>query len=86
VERLKILSNEEVCRIHDTALGVLEKTGLIIHHEDLLKKLLDAGFKVNENKKRVWFLLSIILCSRFPRPTRFQMRPPWCRLGWGRGM
>lgn len=60
MERLKILSNEEVCRIHDTALGVLEKTGLIIHHEDLLKKLLDAGFKVNENKKRVWFLPTLV--------------------------
>ena len=51
MERLKVLSDEQVLQIHDAALGVLEKTGLIIHHNDLLEKMLDAGFKVDKNKK-----------------------------------
>lgn len=76
MERLKILSNEEVSRIHDAALGVLEKTGLIIHHEELLKKLLDAGFKVNENKKRVWFPPTLVEDYVRKVPNSFVMASP----------
>jgi len=52
---LKVLSPEEMERLHEATLNVLENTGLHIRGEFLLKALADAGCKVDFEKQRAWF-------------------------------
>lgn len=52
---LRVISTEEMDRLHDGALRVLEKTGLLIRGPFLLRALADAGCRVDFQKQRVWF-------------------------------
>lgn len=52
---LKVIDQEQMNRLHEGALTVLQKTGLKICGMFLLKALADAGCKVNFEKQRVWF-------------------------------
>ncbi len=52
---LKIADADQLDRLHQGALAVLEKTGLQIQGEFLLQALADAGCKVDFDKQRAWF-------------------------------
>ena len=45
--RIEILSNEEMKRIHEASLAILEDTGIQIDHKKMLETLADAGAKVD---------------------------------------
>jgi trimethylamine--corrinoid protein Co-methyltransferase len=52
---LKIIDEEGMERLHRGALEVLERTGLQIQGEFLLRALADAGCRVDFSNRRVWF-------------------------------
>lgn len=52
---LRVLDAEQIERVHQGALGVLERTGLRIMGRFLLEALADAGCKVDFEEMRAWF-------------------------------
>ena len=48
---VKILSDAEIQTIHDASLTVLKKTGIMIHHDEILKLVAEAGAKVDNDSK-----------------------------------
>jgi len=73
MQALKILSPDQVLNIHKAALRILEKTGVVIFHEDLLKDLSEAGFKVDNKKKSVWFPPTLVEKCIRKAPSNFVM-------------
>ncbi len=57
LSEIKVLSQEEIIRIHDASLELLEKTGLVIESETVLKLLEENGCPVDYESK----------VSKFPR-------------------
>lgn len=57
LSELKVLSQDEIIRIHEASLEILEKTGLIIESETVLKLLEENGCPVDYESK----------VSKFPR-------------------
>ena len=49
---IKVLSNEEVKKIHERSLRLLEKTGIEVQHDGGLKALQEAGAKVDFKTRR----------------------------------
>lgn len=52
---LRVLDDEQIDRLHEGALRVLERTGLQIQGEFLLQALADAGCRVDFAAHRAWF-------------------------------
>ncbi|MDH4239442.1 MAG: trimethylamine methyltransferase family protein, partial [Phycisphaerae bacterium] len=48
---VKVLSDAEIQTIHDASLSVLKKTGIMIHHDEILKLVGEAGAKVDKGSK-----------------------------------
>ena len=48
---VKILSDAEIQTIHNAGLSVLKKTGIMIHHDGILKLVAEAGAKVDKDSK-----------------------------------
>ncbi len=48
---VKILSDAEIQTIHNASLSVLKKTGIMIHHDEILKLVAEAGATVDKNSK-----------------------------------
>jgi len=49
----RILTDDQVTRIHHASLAVLEKTGVLVPHEDMLSRFEEAGAAVDRAKQRV---------------------------------
>ena len=49
--RAKILSDDEIQTIHDASLTILKKTGIIIHHDEILTLVAEAGARVDKDSK-----------------------------------
>ncbi|MBW8039535.1 MAG: hypothetical protein FVQ85_06000 [Planctomycetes bacterium] len=47
----KILSDAEIQTIHDASLAILKKTGIKIHHDEVLKLVGQAGAGINKDSK-----------------------------------
>ncbi len=52
---IKILTAEEMQRLHDAALQILDRAGMIIDHHEALDYLRDAGCRVDHDSRRVTF-------------------------------
>jgi len=48
---VKVLSDKEIQSIHEASLVILRDTGIMVHHEEVLKLLGEAGAKVDTNSK-----------------------------------
>jgi trimethylamine--corrinoid protein Co-methyltransferase len=48
---VKILSDAEIQTTHDASLSILKKTGIMIHHDEILKLIGQAGARVNKDGK-----------------------------------
>jgi len=48
---LRILSDEDVQRIHTGSLEILNDVGIVIHHESALRSLREAGTIVDHQKQ-----------------------------------
>jgi len=49
----RILTDDQISRIHNASLAILEKTGVIVPHEDMLDRFEDAGASVDRAGLRV---------------------------------
>jgi len=47
------LADDQVRRIHDSSLAILERTGVVVPHPDMLSRFGDAGAKVDMKAQRV---------------------------------
>jgi len=48
-----VLTDQQIDRIHDTSLAILERIGVIVPHEDMLSRLADHGAQVDRPAQRV---------------------------------
>ncbi len=48
---ITLLSNDEIQSIHNASLAILRDTGIMIHHDEVLKLLGQAGAKIDETNK-----------------------------------
>ncbi|MFC1462561.1 trimethylamine methyltransferase family protein [Verrucomicrobiota bacterium] len=51
--KTSVLSAEQVARIHDASLAILERTGVTVPHDDMLNRFEDAGATVDRADQRV---------------------------------
>jgi trimethylamine--corrinoid protein Co-methyltransferase len=51
--KLKVLSQEQIQRLHYSSLEVLERTGLVMNHPKALEALSGAGCRVDRNRVRI---------------------------------
>jgi len=49
----RILTDEQIARIHNASMAILEKTGVHVPHEDMLGRFEGAGATVDRNEQRV---------------------------------
>ncbi len=49
--RLQFLSEQEIQAIHDASLAILRDTGIMVHHDEMLKLLAEAGAQVDWTHK-----------------------------------
>jgi len=49
----RILSDEDVRRIHEASLEILKDVGIVIHHESALRRLDESGAKVDHQKQTI---------------------------------
>jgi trimethylamine--corrinoid protein Co-methyltransferase len=47
----KVLSDAEIQTIHQASLAILKKTGIMIHHDEILKLVAQAGARVDKDSK-----------------------------------
>jgi len=75
---LNILTEDEVKRIHYGALEVMEKTGVVFHHNKALEILGDAGCNVDNEKELVRFPNYLVeeCLAKCPRRVLLKGRTP----------
>ncbi len=76
-EEIKVLSNDEIARVHNATLDVLENTGVKFMCKSALKVFKEAGLHV-DNDDMVYFPPDVVeRCIRTapPRFTRFPLNP-----------
>ncbi|MHC4461008.1 MAG: trimethylamine methyltransferase family protein [Planctomycetota bacterium] len=49
--QVQILSDREIQTIHDASLAILKKTGIMVHHDEVLKLVAEAGAQVDNHSK-----------------------------------
>ncbi len=52
---LKMYSDDQIQKVHESSLKILSTTGLLIEHQGALEKLADAGAKIDKNTQRAYF-------------------------------
>ena len=57
---LKVLNEEQVKQVHSEALRVLENMGIIFDNEDAREVLRNAGCRVDEETKKVYFPTELV--------------------------
>ena len=57
----KILSDAEIQAIHDAGLSILKKTGIMIHHDEILTLVAEAGARVDKDSKIARFPEQLVM-------------------------
>lgn len=57
------LSNEQIERIHRASLKILEKTGIVVPHREMLSRFADSGAPVDHDAQRVRIPASLVMRS-----------------------
>ena len=70
---LKVLSEDEIVKIHEASLKILEETGLVVECEELLALLKDNGCQVDEKTQVVRFPLEVVKKALATCPESFPM-------------
>lgn len=81
---LRVLESDQMERLHRGALQVLERTGLQIQGEFLLRALADAGCRVDLAARRAWFAPELVERQLAAQRDRYKMVRsslwyPFCR-------
>ena len=56
----RVLSEEQIARLHDASLRILERTGVVVPHGDVLGRFQEAGARVDHAAQRVWIPESLV--------------------------
>ncbi len=59
----KVLSPEQIERIHNASLEILERVGVVIPHDEMLGRFADAGARVDRKAQRVWISADLVMQS-----------------------
>lgn len=70
---LRVLDDEQIDRLHNGALRVLERTGLQIQGDFLLRALADAGCRVDFAAHRAWFRPDLVERQIAAQHARYKM-------------
>ncbi|MEK7753984.1 MAG: trimethylamine methyltransferase family protein, partial [Acidobacteriota bacterium] len=81
---LRVIDSEQMERLHEGALRVLETTGLQIRAPFLLRALADAGCEVDFARHRAWFKTDLVEKHVAAQSGRYRMVRsslwyPFCR-------
>jgi len=81
---LRVLDEEQMDRLHEGILGVLERTGLQIRGDFLLRALAEAGCRVDFDAQRAWFRPDLVEKQLAAQRDRYKMVRsslwyPFCR-------
>jgi trimethylamine---corrinoid protein Co-methyltransferase len=71
IPHYNVLSDSDIAMIHEGALAILEKTGLVIDHPYALERLADAGAMVDMDEKRVRIPKDMVEKCLKKAPNRF---------------
>ena len=67
----QVLNEDQIKRIHGASLAILERTGVIIPHEEILSRFADAGASVDRDSKRVRIPPELVMRSLDQAGKRF---------------
>jgi trimethylamine--corrinoid protein Co-methyltransferase len=70
---LRVIDEEQMKKIHESALTVLQETGMLIRGRFLLEPLADTGCKVDFEKQRVWFSTDLVEKQIETQKNRYKM-------------
>jgi len=78
IQYLRVLSEEDLKKIHNTSLAILENTGMLIEHHKARKMLQEAGARVDHERKIVKFPPELVEKSleNMPRTITYAGRNP----------
>jgi trimethylamine--corrinoid protein Co-methyltransferase len=81
---LRAVDSEQIERLHEGALAILQRTGLQIQGEFLLRALADAGCRVDFANRRAWFKPDLVEKQVAAQRDRYKMVRsslwyPFCR-------
>jgi len=81
---IRVIDENDMERLHEAALQVLEETGLILRGDFLLHALADAGCRVDFAKQRAWFRPELVVQQVEAQRDRYRMVRsslwyPFCR-------
>jgi trimethylamine--corrinoid protein Co-methyltransferase len=57
---IELLTLEDIQAIHKTTLGILDRTGVIVHHAGVLQRLAEVGVRVDFGEKRARFSEAVV--------------------------
>ena len=84
---VKVLSDSEIKSIHEASLVILRDTGVMVHHEEVLKLLGKAGAKIDDSNNIVRLPEELIMDSLAQAHKRYILygRNPECQARFGYG-
>ena len=75
---LRLLTSDELRRIHEASLSILEHTGMVVDHAEARDILAGAGARVDAGRNVVYFPPELIeeKIRLIPRPAEYHGRAP----------
>lgn len=67
----RVLNEDQIKRIHEASLAILDRTGVIIPHDEILSRFADSGAKVDWETKRVRIPPELVMRSLEQAGKRF---------------
>lgn len=59
----KVLDNDQIERVHEVSLEILERVGVVVPHDEVLGRFADAGAKVDKANQRVHIPADLVMKS-----------------------
>jgi trimethylamine--corrinoid protein Co-methyltransferase len=60
---VRVLTDEQIGKIHQASLRILENVGVVVPHEEMLGRFADSSAKVDFKEKRVWIPSDLVMKS-----------------------
>jgi trimethylamine--corrinoid protein Co-methyltransferase len=70
---IELLARENINSIHETSVAILNKVGVIVHHQKVLEALAEAGAQIDFNERRAYFNESLVQSSLSKATKRYQL-------------
>jgi trimethylamine---corrinoid protein Co-methyltransferase len=73
IPQTNLLSKSAIKLIHETSLRILKEVGFTVHHVEVLKRLSDAGARIDLASKRVWIHESLVSTALDIAPKKYTL-------------